>query len=149
MHKFVLLLLFLHEIYGRTQWTPDQAWSWFNAQKPYIMGTEYMTSSAVNQLEMWQEATFDPVLIDKEMAVGQQLGMTTMRIFLEDLAYSQDPAGFKNRMSTVVEIMSKYGMKPLFVFFANGPIQNPTIGQQPKPRPGSEFSGKRSIFGSS
>jgi hypothetical protein len=149
MHKFVLLLLFFHhEIYGRTQWTPDQAFAWFNAQK-YIMGTEYMTSSAVNQLEMWQAATFDPVLIDKEMAVGQQLGMTTMRIFLEDLAYSQDPAGFKNRMSTVVEIMSKYGMKPMFVFFFNGPIANPVSGIQPKPRPGAEATGKRSVFGSS
>uniref|UniRef100_A0A914DMP2 Glycoside hydrolase family 5 domain-containing protein n=1 Tax=Acrobeloides nanus TaxID=290746 RepID=A0A914DMP2_9BILA len=140
MHKFVLLLLFLHEIYGRTQWTPDQAFAWFNAQKPYIMGTEYMTSSAVNQQEMWQAETFDSVLIDKEMAVGQQLGMTAMRIFLEDSAYSQDPAGFKNRMSTVVGIMSKYGIKPLFVFFTNGAIPNPANGIQPKPIPGVESS---------
>uniref|UniRef100_A0A914D679 Glycoside hydrolase family 5 domain-containing protein n=2 Tax=Acrobeloides nanus TaxID=290746 RepID=A0A914D679_9BILA len=137
MHKFVLLL-FLHEVYGRTQWTPDQAFAWFNAQKPYIMGTNYMISSAVNQLEMWQAETFDPILIDKEMAVGQQLGMTTMRIFLEDLAYSQDPAGFKNRMSTVVGIMSKYGIKPLFVFFTNGAIRNPANGIQPKPIQGAE-----------
>uniref|UniRef100_A0A914E613 Glycoside hydrolase family 5 domain-containing protein n=1 Tax=Acrobeloides nanus TaxID=290746 RepID=A0A914E613_9BILA len=141
MHKFVLLLLlFLHEIYGRTQWTTDQAFAWFNAQKPYIMGTEYMTSSAVNSLEMWQAATFDPVLIDKEMAVGGQLGMTTMRIFLEDLAYSQDPAGFKNRMSTLLGIASKYGIKPLFVFFTNGAIPNPANGIQPKPIPGVESS---------
>uniref|UniRef100_A0A914CR34 Glycoside hydrolase family 5 domain-containing protein n=1 Tax=Acrobeloides nanus TaxID=290746 RepID=A0A914CR34_9BILA len=99
------------------------------------MGTEFTTSNAANQLEMWQAETFDVELIDKELSLGQKLGMTTFRIFLHDLAYSQDPSGFKNRMNTVLSILDKYGLNAMFVFFAGGPVGSPKIGKQPKPLP--------------
>uniref|UniRef100_A0A914DB11 Uncharacterized protein n=1 Tax=Acrobeloides nanus TaxID=290746 RepID=A0A914DB11_9BILA len=99
------------------------------------MGTEFTVSSAGNQLEMWQAETFDADLFDKELALGQKLGMTSMRIFLHDLAYSLDPTGFKNRMNITLGILDKYGMKPMWVMLAWGPIDNPTAGKQPKPLP--------------
>ena len=135
------LILYSNKIYGRERWTESQAWAWFNAQKP-IVGTEFTTSNAANQLEMWQAETFDVELIDKELSLGQKLGMTTFRIFLHDMAYSQDPSGFKNRMNTVLSILDKYGLNAIFVFFAFGSIAVPQIGQQPKPIPAISNSGK-------
>uniref|UniRef100_A0A914DJA6 Glycoside hydrolase family 5 domain-containing protein n=1 Tax=Acrobeloides nanus TaxID=290746 RepID=A0A914DJA6_9BILA len=84
---------------------------------------------------MWQAETFDVDLIDKELSLGPKLGMNTMRIFLHDMAYTQDPAGFKNRLNKVLSILDKYGMTAVLVFFAWGPIDNPKIGKQPQPKP--------------
>uniref|UniRef100_A0A914CPH3 C-type lectin domain-containing protein n=1 Tax=Acrobeloides nanus TaxID=290746 RepID=A0A914CPH3_9BILA len=75
---------------------------------------------------MWQAETFDPVKIDQEIGLGQNLGMNTMRIFLHDLVYAQDPTGFKNRVTTVLQIADKYGIKPILVFFTTGAIANPS-----------------------
>ena len=83
---------------GRDRWTPDQANNWFNSQK-YIMGSEYMASYAVNQLKMFQAETFDADTIDKELEVYGKLGMTTIRVFMHDIPYTIDPAGFARRSS--------------------------------------------------
>uniref|UniRef100_A0A914D8P6 Glycoside hydrolase family 5 domain-containing protein n=1 Tax=Acrobeloides nanus TaxID=290746 RepID=A0A914D8P6_9BILA len=131
----LLLAIFNCGVFGRARWTEDQAKAWFNSQ-PYIMGTEYMASYAVNQLEMFQAETFNPDLIDKELALYGQLGMNTIRVFMIDLAYNIDPTGFKNRVNTLVEISAKYGIKPTLLFFTPSVIKNPTPGKQPKPDPG-------------
>uniref|UniRef100_A0A914CHC2 C-type lectin domain-containing protein n=1 Tax=Acrobeloides nanus TaxID=290746 RepID=A0A914CHC2_9BILA len=93
-------------------------------------------SSAANQLEMWQAETFDADLIEKEISFGAKLGYTVFRIFLHDLVYFHDPAGFKSRMNTVLNSLDKYGMKALFTIFdTENVITNPTLGKQPRPRP--------------
>ena len=145
---YALLILFSQQLSARDIWTPEQAWAWFNAQKPYIMGTELTVSSAANQLEMWQAETFDADLIEKEISYGSKLGFTVFRIFLHDLVYFKDPTGFKSRMNTVLNSLDKYGMKALFVFFdTENPDTNPTLGQQPKPLPAKCDSGKHLFYG--
>ena len=76
------------------RWTVSQAQSWYAAQ-PWILGSNYVPYDAVNELEMWQAATFDPKRIDLELGWAQGLGMNTMRVFLHNLLWEQDPAGFK------------------------------------------------------
>jgi hypothetical protein len=39
-----------------------------------------MTSTAVNQLEMWMAETFDADLIEKEVELDGRLGFNTMKI---------------------------------------------------------------------
>ena len=51
------------------------------------MGSNYAPSTAINQLEMWQADTFDPRTIDRELGWAQAIGLNTMRVFLQDLAY--------------------------------------------------------------
>jgi hypothetical protein len=126
---FLIFILFF-KAHAREIWTPAQANSWYQAQK-WILGGNYILSDAANQLEMWQADTFDSEKIDQEIGLGQTLGMTAMRIFLHDVVYAQDPAGFKNRVSTVLQISDKYGIKPIFVFFTTGALQNATNGVQP------------------
>ena len=47
---------------------------------------------------MWQAETFDPRTIDKELGWAQGIGMNTLRVFLHDLLWQQDPDGFKRRI---------------------------------------------------
>ena len=53
--------------FGR--WTEEKAWEWYDKQ-PWLVGTNFINSSAINQLEFWQEETFDPELIDKELELS-------------------------------------------------------------------------------
>ena len=64
------------------------------------MGANYTPANAINQLEMWQAATFDPARIDTELGWARDIGMNTMRVFLHDLVWEQDAAGYRKRIDT-------------------------------------------------
>uniref|UniRef100_A0A914CJY4 Glycoside hydrolase family 5 domain-containing protein n=1 Tax=Acrobeloides nanus TaxID=290746 RepID=A0A914CJY4_9BILA len=100
----------------------------------------YLVSDAGNQLEMFQNDSFNPTLIDTEFALAETLGSNTMRIFLHDLAYEADPVGFKNRINTVLDIAAKHGIKPLLAIFDSCGGGDPKIGQQGQPDPGRMMS---------
>jgi hypothetical protein len=74
------------------RWTEQKANVWY-ARQPWLVGSNYVPASAINQLEMWQEATFDLVEIDREFGWAEAMGMNTMRVFLHDLLWQQDSAG--------------------------------------------------------
>jgi len=46
------------------RWSADRANSWYQAQG-WLVGANYITSTAINQLEMWQAETWDPTTIDR------------------------------------------------------------------------------------
>jgi len=104
------------------------------------MGSQYITSDAGNQLEMFQNDTWNPTLIDQELGLAESLGMTTMRIFLHDLAYLQDPTGFKSRVDALLTICAKHGIKPLLTIFDSCWNAYPKAGKQPEPRTGVMLS---------
>ncbi len=81
------------------RWTEQRANAWY-AQQPWLVGADYVPTDAINQLEMWQAATFDPQQIDKELGWAQAMGMNTMRVFLHDLLWQQDAAGLQQRINT-------------------------------------------------
>ncbi|MGC2465672.1 MAG: hypothetical protein WA517_10790, partial [Candidatus Acidiferrum sp.] len=81
-----------------TRWTETKANDWY-AQQPWLVGSNYIPSTAINELEMWQADTFDPKRIDIELGWAQSLGLNTMRVFLHDLLWKQDPEGFKKRIN--------------------------------------------------
>ena len=77
------------------RWSEAQANAWYEKQ-PWLVGSNYVPTNAINQLEMWQAETFDPQQIDKEMGWAEGLGMNTMRVFLHDLLWQQDFAVSNN-----------------------------------------------------
>ena len=79
------------------RWSEEKANHWY-AQQPWLVGSNYTPQSAVNELEMWQEATFDPAEIDRELGWAEALGMNAMRVFLHDLLWQQDAPGFRRRI---------------------------------------------------
>src|ERR1700719_1074032 len=76
------------------RWTEQKANAWY-AQQPWLVGSNYVPESAINQLEMWQEATFNPEEIDKEFTWAEAMGMNTMRVSLQDLLGHKVAAGFR------------------------------------------------------
>ncbi|HUI73394.1 MAG TPA: cellulase family glycosylhydrolase [Candidatus Acidoferrum sp.] len=126
---------------GQTErWTETKAKDWY-AQQPWLVGSNYIPKSAINQLEMWQEATFDPEEIDKELGWAEGMGMNTMRVFLHDLLWKQDPEGLKKRINEFLTIAAKHHIRPIFVLFDSCWDPYPHLGPQHPPIPGVHNSG--------
>src|SRR5215469_2307885 len=125
---------------GLDRWTEKQANDWY-AKQPWLVGANFVPSTAVNQLEMWQAETFDPATIDRELGYAQSIGMNTMRVFLHDIAWREDQEGFYSRVDKYLEIADRHGIKTLFVIFDAVWHPNPHAGKQPDPVPGLHNSG--------
>lgn len=122
------------------RWTVEKAQEWYSNQ-PWLVGCNFIPSTAINQLEMWQEDTFDPITIKRELNWATDIGMNTVRVFLHDLAWYQDPDGLKKRINTFLEIAYSNGIRTLFVLFDDCWYPNPKSGKQPEPIPGLHNSG--------
>jgi len=122
------------------RWTAAQAKAWY-AKQPWPVGSNYIPSNAINELDMWQSATFDPARIDQELGWAQGLGMNTMRVFLHNLLWDQDRDGFKKRIDTFLTIAAKHRIKPIFVLFDSCWDPDPVLGPQHPPIPGVHNSG--------
>src|SRR6266404_3562824 len=122
------------------RWASKRAQTWYDSQ-PWLVGANFVPSTAINQLEMWQAETFDPATIDRELGYAQNIGMNTMRVFLHDLAWREDREGFYSRVDKYLEIADKHGIKTLFFIFDAVWHPNPHAGRQPAPVPGLHNSG--------
>ncbi|MFV0494239.1 1,4-beta-xylanase [Mycobacterium sp.] len=122
------------------RWLPDRAHTWYRAHG-WLVGANYTTSNAVNQLEMFQAGTYDPHRIDRELAAARFYGLNTVRVFLHDQLWAQDRRGFQTRLAQFVGIASRHRIKPLFVLFDSCWDPFPRIGPQHAPRPGVHNSG--------
>lgn len=121
-------------------WSAEKANAWY-AQQPWPVGANYIPKDAVNELEMWQAETFDPKEIDLEFGWAERTGMNTMRVFLHDLLWQQDPQGFKQRVNAFLTIAGRHHIRPMFVLFDSCWDPYPTLGLQHPPIPGVHNSG--------
>ena len=122
------------------QWTPAKANSWYAKQR-WLVGSNYVPTDAINQLEMWQADSWNPAQIDKELGWAEAIGMNTMRVFLHDKLWEQDAEGFKKRIDEFLAIAARHKIKPLLVFFDSCWNPNPKLGPQHPPIPGVHNSG--------
>lgn len=121
-------------------WTAEQAWQW-QEQHGWLRGCNFNPSTAINQLEMWQAATFDPETIDRELGWAKDIGMNCMRVYLHHVAWEVDKEGFKNRIGEYLDIADSHGIKTIFVFFDDCWNATYKAGKQPDPKPGVHNSG--------
>ena len=121
-------------------WTQERAQAW-GRENGWLVGSNYAPATAINQLEMWQAETWDPATIDRELGWAQGLGMNTMRVFLHDLAYRQDPEGFLRRVDEFLAIADRHGIRPMLVLFDAVWDPFPRAGLQRPPTPGLHNSG--------
>ena len=123
-----------------SRWSEDKANAWY-AKQAWLVGSNYAPATAINELEMWQADSFDPKTIEKELGWAESLGMTTMRVFLHDLAWQQDASGYRERINRFLDIADRHRIKPLFVLFDSCWDPNPKLGPQRAPKPGVHNSG--------
>jgi hypothetical protein len=100
-----------------------------------IRGANYLPSNAVNPTQMWTE--FDSAVIDRELGFAEELGLNSVRVFIQFLAYEADPAGVLARFEALLELGSRRGLSVMPVLFDDCWLPEPFLGQQAaEPRPG-------------
>ena len=146
---FRLLFLFcfiLISVSASAQKISDKTWSvkranqWYK-QHDWIVGCNYIPRTAINPIEMWQEATFDPKTIDQELGWAQNIGFNTVRVFLHYLVWVRSPEAYKKRIDQFLQIADKHHVKAMFVLWDDVWGKDPDLGEQPKPVPGIHNSG--------
>jgi hypothetical protein len=123
-----------------TVWSIEKAKKW-GEETPWLRGSNFNPSTAINQLETWQEESFDPETIDRELGWAESIGFNCMRVFLHHLAWQVDREGFKDRMEKYLSLADKHGIVTIFVFFDDCWNATYHAGPQPDPRPGIHNSG--------
>lgn len=138
MKRNIVLLLGLISAFSLTQaerWSVERANAWY-AEQPWLVGCNFLPSTAVNELEMWQAETFDPVTIDRELGWAAGIGMNSVRVFINDLVWKADPDGFKQRFERFLEIADSHGISVMPVIFDACFRPNAQLGPQQEPVPG-------------
>lgn len=140
MKKFIFLISLVITIIAGCKaqvkevgrWSEEKANLWMK-DKGWIVGCNYVCATAINQIEMWQKETFDPKTIEIELARAEDLGFNTVRVFLSNLVYTDDPAGFKDRFNEFLSICEKHHLSAIVTFWTNGgKCVNPKLGPQPE-----------------
>jgi len=136
----ILLVTVVNNINAQERWSKERADSWY-AKQDWITGANFIPSTAINQLEMWQEDSFDLETIERELGYAAGIGFNTMRVYLHSLAYKSDPEGFKKRVDTYLGLADEHSIKTILVIFDDVWDANPEIGKQRDPEPGVHNSG--------
>lgn len=116
------------------RWSQQKANQWYSS-RAWLVGSNFLPSTAVNELEMWQADTFDPTTIDRELGWAEGLGMNTMRVFLHNIPWQEDSKGFLTRMDQFLQIADKHHIQITFVLLDSVWNPYPKAGPQPAPTP--------------
>ncbi|CDW74958.1 cellulase (glycosyl hydrolase family 5) [Stylonychia lemnae] len=122
-----------NQVKARNQWTVDQANQWWQQSGGWFAGCNFIPSTAVNTLEMWQAETYDPTTIDRELGFAASAGFKVIRVFIHHLVWNQDRAAFKSRLDNFLSIADKHGIKTMFAMFDDCWNPEGHLGQQPAP----------------
>jgi hypothetical protein len=122
------------------RWTSGQAWAWYK-QQPWIVGFNYVPSTAANTTEFWSAETFDERTIDRELGWSAGLGFNSCRVFVQYLVWKHDPGGLKQRLDRFLGLATKHRLSTTLVLFDDcafgDPRQTePYLGKQRDPIPG-------------
>ncbi len=122
------------------RWSEQQAESW-QREHGWLVGCDFIPSTAINQLEMWQAESFDPETIDRELGWAQSIGFNSLRVYLHHMLWEQDAAGFLQRMDRFLDIASQHDIGVIFVLFDSCWDPSSNLGPQRAPKPHVHNSG--------
>ncbi len=117
------------------RWTEERANRWHKAL-PWIVGTNYVASYAINQIEMWQNSTVDFKTIDSELALAESIGFNTVRIFAHDLLWESERDAYFDNIRRFLDICEARHIRVVYNVFTNGGKEPSVMGPQPAPIPG-------------
>ena len=122
-----------------SKWSSEKAFDWYKAND-WLVGCNYLPSNAINQLEMFQEETYEEEINKRELTWAKELGFNTVRVYLHDLLWNK-PEVFKNNLNNFLDICDSLNIKPMLVLFDDCHRPYPKEGIQPKPVRGVHNSG--------
>ena len=125
------------KLFPQRRWTREQAWKWYK-QQPWIVGFNYVPSTAVNTTEFWSPESFDPDTIDRELGWAAGLGFNTCRVFVQYLVWKHDPKGLIQRLDRFLALADKHKLSTTLVLFddcafGDPPQTEPYLGKQRDP----------------
>jgi endo-1,4-beta-mannosidase len=142
----IIMLITTVSIYGYSQptglWSVEKANNWYSKQKQ-IVGCNFLPSTAVNSVEMWQDETFDLPTVDKELGLAADWGMNSVRVFLNYVVWEAEAEKLKSNFGKFLDVASKHGISVMPVLFddCNFSGNVAKVGKQPDPVPGVHNSG--------
>ena len=90
---------------------------WYDAQ-PWLVGCNFLPSTAINQVEMLQPETFDPEAIRRELGWASDMGFNTLRVYLHDVLWKEEVrGGFLASFGAFLNICESLGMRCIILFF--------------------------------
>jgi hypothetical protein len=119
------------------RWTGAEAVAWA-ASRPWACGFNFLPSSAVNFLEMWQADSFDRATIERELGWAAEIGFNAVRINPHFLVWQHDRDGLLERLDWVMSVAARLGIDTVPCLFDDcgfGGFE-PEYGPQPGPVPG-------------
>jgi hypothetical protein len=125
---------------GNPRLADQAAWDWYKKQ-PWLVGTNFLPSTAANTTEFWQAESFDEPTIERELAIAQATGFNTCRVFTQYLVWKHDPEGFRKRFDRFLTIAQKHHISVVPTLFddcsfGDPPVRQPYLGKQRDPIPG-------------
>jgi hypothetical protein len=119
------------------RWSEKKANKWYKKQA-WILGCNYVPSTAVNDVEFWQAETFDPETIERELAWAQKWGINSVRVFLNYVVWEADAEGYIKRFEQFLNIAAKHGISVMPVLFDDCNFSGGVakVGKQAEPVPG-------------
>jgi hypothetical protein len=124
------------------QWSVEKAHKWYAKQK-WMAGCNFLPSTAVNDVEMWQNETFDPETIDRELGWAADWGLNAVRVFLNYVVWEAEAETFKANFRKFLNMAEKHGIRVMPILFddCNFSGNVARVGKQQDPVPGVHNSG--------
>jgi hypothetical protein len=96
-----------------------------------LAGGQQLSSRGCDQPARDAAVTDFPSPIDKELGWAGNMQTNTTRVYLHDLVWQEELAGFKQRIDHILQIRSRHHVPPLCVILDSGCDPNPKLGMQP------------------
>lgn len=110
---------------------------WVKNGDRWMVGANFIPSTAVNELQMWQVQDYDQATIERELGYAKNLGFNTMRVFLHNLLYDpSNPGVFLNSIDGFLNTTSSMDIGVMLVLLDSCWNADPALGTQPDPIPG-------------
>ncbi|MDR1561665.1 MAG: cellulase family glycosylhydrolase [Dysgonamonadaceae bacterium] len=117
------------------RWTAEKANRWYG-DSGWFNGVNYIPSDAINYTAMWDKTSFNPKLIDRELALAEALGFNCVRVVLQHAVYADDPKYFLKTLDKFLAICDRHHIRVMPCFFDDcvfGVNTDPVVGRQPEP----------------
>lgn len=120
------------------KWSGEAINKWWELQR-WPVGANFVTTSAVNDIEMWMNDTFNPDLVRKELGIAKAVGLNSVRVFLSYIVWREERELFEKNFELFLQMAFEAGLTVMPILFDDCAFDfgsEPEYGAQPDPVPG-------------
>lgn len=119
------------------RWPEWKINDWYSSQG-WLCGFNFLPSSAVNFIEMWNDDSFDSETIDRELGWARDVGFNSLRTNIPFTVWQDGEERLLARIEEFIDIADRNGLKTVFCLFDDCGFSGdaPQAGVQPEPVPG-------------